>query len=259
MSLTDFIKQNQPQSNGLLTCARYAFMPNRLQYCGGPNNEELFAYNTENVSDPGLSALLKEFQTLFPYLKLIAESNKIKDVFDARIVEAYWLGNELLENVSMKRLYSHFVDGLHLKKKLQPKDLELLMGKIPRGAIPHHCFHVLNIYFRTGHLAVPHTLESMDSCRIGWGKVKKISENDLIVETQRLVYENNRLKLSETIDKNISFKLLHKSFLQNPTIGDNISYHWGWACDKITEKQKTNLKKYTQACLDIANGLTKLN
>ncbi|KKQ79565.1 MAG: hypothetical protein UT02_C0031G0012 [Parcubacteria group bacterium GW2011_GWC2_38_7] len=133
------------------------------------------------------------------------------------------------------------------------------MGKIPQGAIPHHCFHVLNVYFRTGHIAVANTIESMDSCRIGWGKIKKVNDNYLIVKTQQLTHQDNKLILSEEIDKTIAFKLLSKSFVNAPQVGDIISYHWGWACDKITPKQAFNLKKYTQACLDIANGLTKLN
>jgi len=234
-------------------------MPNKLQYCGGPNNEELFAYNVEHISDPGLSALLKEFQTLYPYLKLIAEANKIKDCFDERVVEAYWIGNELLDNISMKRLYAHFIDNLQLKKKLTPREFNLLVGKIPRGAIPHHCFHVLNVYFRTGHLAVPHTINSMDSCRIGWGKVKSIEGDYLNIETQTLSHSNNKLMLKENAEKKVLFKLLNKSFIKTPQLDNLITYHWDWACEIITSQQAYNLKKYTQACLDIANGTMELN
>ena len=247
------IKQS-PQNNGLLMCARYAFMPNKLQYCGGPNNNELFAYNTENITDPGLNQLLQEFQTLFPYLKLIAEANRIKDPFDYSVVEAYWLGNNLLDNVPLNRLYYHFIDNLSLKKKLTPRDFEILVGKIPQGAIPHHCFHVLNIYFRTGHLAVPHTLLSMDSCRINWGKIIKVEDTEIVVETQKLNYSNNKLQLEPDKQK-VLYKLLNKSFISNPHEQDLVSFHWGWVCEKISKNQMLNLKKYTQACLDIANNI----
>ncbi len=255
MSLSDEKKlELSAQNNGLLMCARYAFMPNKLQYCGGPNNNELFAYNIENTTDPGLNKLLKEFQTLFPYLKLISEANRIKDPFDYSVVEAYWIGNKLLDNVPLNRLYHHFIDNLSLKKKLTPRDFEILVGKIPQGAIPHHCFHVLNIYFRTGHLAVPHTLTSMDSCRINWGKIIKIEDTEVTVETQRLNYYDNKLTLIPHTQK-VLYRLLNKSFISSPKEQELVSFHWGWVCEKISSHQVLNLKKYTQACLDIANNI----
>jgi len=67
---------------GLLKCARYAFSPNKLKYCGPVDkNFELFSYLTEKVEDQGLEELLDDFAVMYPYLKLIAEENGIKDVF----------------------------------------------------------------------------------------------------------------------------------------------------------------------------------
>src|SRR3989339_2253793 len=133
------------QLDGSLLAARYAFMPNKLRYCGGDSNSELFAYTANNQSDAGLQAMLKEFETMFPYLRLIAEANKILDPFNYKVVESYWIGNELLENVSMNNFYRYLVDEQKLKKKFKPAILEKVFGKIPVGAKPHHGFHVLNI------------------------------------------------------------------------------------------------------------------
>src|SRR3989344_7978965 len=98
--------------DGILRCSRYSFGPNRLHYCGPDVNAELQAEIEAANPNPHLVAILREFKTLFPYLKLIASANNIVDPFDARVVEAYWLGNELLENVGRDRLRQFLVDEI---------------------------------------------------------------------------------------------------------------------------------------------------
>src|SRR5690242_8930075 len=71
--------------------ARYAFMPNRLAYCGPNDNRALFDYCIAGVTDSGLRGLLRKFTGAMPYLQLIAECNAIPDPLDARVIEAYWL------------------------------------------------------------------------------------------------------------------------------------------------------------------------
>ena len=44
---------------GSLRFIRYAFMPNRLRYCGGDENRSLFEYGIENAIDGGLNPLLR--------------------------------------------------------------------------------------------------------------------------------------------------------------------------------------------------------
>ena len=48
---------------------------------------------------PGAVADRRGFEGAYPYLELIASENGIADPLDARVVEAYWLGNDLLEHV----------------------------------------------------------------------------------------------------------------------------------------------------------------
>lgn len=238
--------------NGLVYCAQYAFPPNSLGYCGPPKNTDLKEYTEEGITDKGLIGILSRFETLYPYLTLIAHENGIKDPFDPRVVEAYWLGNALLTNITQKQIYAHFAEALSLKKKLKPKDFEWLMGKIPQGSLPTHSFHVLNIFTRTGHHATDHTIETMDNCRIGWGKIIRnpesgSKENDSIkVETQPLILQNGKLALGKPIMKTI---LLLNKKLQ----GTYISFHWNIACDALSLKQVRNLQTYTQIAIDLAN------
>ena len=239
------------QLDGALLAARYAYMPNRLKYCGGDDNSELFAYASHQESDQGLREMLKEFATMFPYLKLIAEANRIPDPFDYRVVEAYWLGNELLNNVSMKGFYRHMTDSQQLKKQLKPELAEKVFGKLTLGAKPHHSWHVINIPKRTGYYPVAHTLHTMDECRISWGRMKndyqpqkKLTEK-IVIEYQPLEVIDNSLVLGQARDREVWLANDDKSFVPDLKAGDYVSIHWGWICDVLTERQKNNLEKWT--------------
>lgn len=249
------------QLNGAILAARYAFMPNKLRYCGGDKNSALFDYVASSVSDGGLNELLAEFSTMYPYLRLIAGANKILDPFDYKVVEAYWLGNDLLYNVEMKNFYRYMIDEQKLKKNFKPKLLEKVFGKIPLGAKPHHSWHVFNIPKRTGHYPVEHTLKTMDKCRIAAAKVKSQKSkvegnfsNQLIVEYQPLVIENNQLKLGEMIEKPVWWTIGDKNFIPDIKTGDYVSIHWDWVCDRLTSDQFNNLTKWTQHNLNLTNS-----
>jgi hypothetical protein len=84
---------------GLLLFGRYAYAPNRLGYCGPADHQSLFGYLTEGRVDTGLAQLARRFDGAYPYLLLIARANRLDDPFDPRVVEAYWIGNALLERV----------------------------------------------------------------------------------------------------------------------------------------------------------------
>lgn len=248
------------QLDGALLSARYAFMPNKLRYCGGDDNKELFGYVTEKQSDNGLKELLKEFATMYPYLRLIADANKIIDPFNYKVVEAYWIGNDLLNNVGMSNFYNYMVDKQQLKKTFKPKTAELIFGKIPLGAKPHHSWHVFNIPKRTGHFPIEHTLETMDKCRIGWGKIEKIEnlgQGELIkkitIDYKPLVIRENKVELGSEISKEVWIEFDNKSFIVAPQVGKWVSIHWEWACDYLTDEQVQNLEKWTLYNLRLAN------
>ena len=264
------------QLDGALLAARYAFMPNKLRYCGGDKNSEIFGYVSENVSDQGLKDLLAEFATMYPYLKLIASANKIANPFDYQVVEAYWLGNDLLNNVDMKNFYRYLVDEQKLKSQFKPKLLEKAFGKIALGAKPHHSWHVFNIPKRTGHYPIEHTLKTMDQCRIAAAKIKKTKPkapfqgktsrrlpfrenqkteliNKIIVDYQPLVIKDNKLILGDWLEKEVWSELNDKSFIKAPKVGDWVSIHWDWACDYLTTTQLNNLQKWTKYNLALVN------
>lgn len=253
----DFLRYYFAVMDGLLTCARYSFAPNYYKYCGPDANRSIADYLKEGVSDPGLSAYLSEFAVLYPYLKLIAEENGIADPFDSRVVEAYWVGNDLLEHVGMKSFAQHLLYEQHLKRKLSPKKLKWIIEKVPKGAKLHHSFHVFSIFTRTGHQAVEHTIDSMDQCMIGWGKVIekskfKSQKSKVQLKTQRLVYKDGKLHLKDGVVREVMMPV-ENDFGISLKAGDYVTYHWGFVCDRITEAQARKLEYYTNLNLRLAN------
>jgi hypothetical protein len=234
---------------GPLKFIRYGFMPNRLQYCGGPENETLLGYAIEGVVDPGLPPLLRLFTGALPYLQLIARSNGIADPFDDRVVEAYWLGNELLEGVEARRLYDSLRE--RFAKQLSPRLLDLVANKAPAGAHPHHSFHVLDVHSHAGE--IDHSLETMDNCRISWGLVTEVNGADLRVERDPLQISNGKLELGPPRAESALRQVDGKGFVDDAAPGDWVSLHWGWVCEVLDERRRLNLERWTRYHLRLAN------
>jgi len=235
--------------DGTIKFARYAFMPNKLGYCGGDDNRTLFDYCAATHTDPGLIIILQKFEAAYPYLKLIASSNHIPDAFDARVVEAYWLGNELLDRVDLTQFYNSLRE--RFAKRLNPKTLGHLLSKPPLGARPFHNFHVFDVHSHTGMLG--HSLETMENCRIGWGRVKEMEATNLVVEHQPLVLECGKLKLGKPREKRVLRQLNGTGFITDCQIGAFVSFHWDWACEMLSPRQVQNLERYTRYHLELAN------
>jgi len=239
--------------DGILRCSRYAFGPNRLHYCGPDANREIFSYIQEEASDKGLENLLRAFKTMYPYLRLIAEANAISDPLDERVVEAYWIGNELLETVEKKKFWQNLIESHQMKKRLGAKAFELIGQKIKQGAVPHHSFHVLDIWKRTGHFEREHTPETMDNCCIKWGLVKQIDGPAITAETEPILYKNRRLFLGEPVQKKFIRTLESDTDIEQLKPGDIVTVHWNVICEVITPRQLLMLKKYTLGSIQLAN------
>jgi hydrogenase maturation factor len=234
---------------GSLRFIRYGFMPNQLRYCGGDGNRTLFDYAIAGEVDGEVAPLLRQFTGALPYLQLIARENGIADPFDDRVVEAYWLGNDLLSGVEASRLY----DALRARfeKQLTAKTLELVAGKAPAGAHPHHNFHVFDVHSRAGQLE--HSLLTMDQCRVSWGKVVRIEGPSLVVERQRLVLIGGKLALGAVETVTVARQIDGHGFADAAAPGDWVSLHWGWVCEVIGSDQQERLAAETAWHLRLAN------
>lgn len=234
---------------GTLRFIRYAFMPNRLRYCGGDANRTLFEYGVVQVVDGGLPSLLRTFTGALPYLQLIARANRIADPFDVRVVEAYWIGNDLLQHVEVRQLY----DALRERfgKQLQGRTRDLILGKAPAGARPHHNFHVFDVHARIGQLE--HSLETLDQCRVSWGKVLRVEGAELVVERQELVLYDGKLALAPPQPIHVLRQVEGRGFADAAAPGDFVTLHWGWVCEVIPPAQQARLAYYTNYHMALAN------
>lgn len=238
---------------GIMRCSRYSFGPNRLHYCGPDANKELHDLIESGESNIGLAQILKQFKTLFPYLKYIAHINNIKDPFDSRVVEAYWLGNELLESVEQRTLYRFLTEDLRIKDKLKNKEFHWLEEKIKRGAVPHHSFHVLNIWGQEGHNDSLEILSRMDECRISSGIVMTVKGPEIVVSTEPLIYTAGKFSLGEAALKTLTRQLEAEYDIEQIKLGQTVSIHWSVPCEVITPHQAATLRKYTLKNIAFAN------
>src|SRR4051812_41969824 len=91
---------------GALLFARYAYPPNSLGYCGPAGAEAMLVPGA--TSD--IERRARQFEGAWAYLQLLAECAGLDDPLDERVVEAYWLGNELLDAVSSDLLVGRLTD-----------------------------------------------------------------------------------------------------------------------------------------------------
>lgn len=234
--------------DGLLLFARYAFMPNRLGYCGG-DVRGVFETCAAGETSPDVHAWAEKFEGAYPYLKLIANANDIADPFDARVVEAYWVGNALLNKASLAPLYDSLRE--RFAARLSPKHLDLILGQVPRGAQPFHAFHVLDVCRRTGALA--ENLQTLDSCRISWGQVQSVFNGSLHVAVSPIVFQAGKLALGAPQLRTVTRQVNGRGFVDEVAVGDWVSIHWNWACDILTPRQRLQLEQHTRRSLALAN------
>ena len=239
----------EPPLAGMVRFIRYGFMPNRLRYCGGDENRLLFDHAVEQVVDGGLNQHLKKFTGALPYLQLIARANGIADPFDPRVVDAYWIGNSLLDHVEIRQLHDSLLE--RFGKQLQGRTRDLVLGQAPAGARPHHSFHVLDVHSRVGDFG--QTLPTMDHCRVSWGTVVEVDGGELAVDRVPLVLARGKLMLGDPTRERVMRQIDGRGFVEQAVVGDAVSIHWGWACEVLTQAQYQRLERYTRHHLAIAN------
>jgi Family of unknown function (DUF6390) len=236
---------------GALLAARFSFMPNRLRYCGPEENRAMLDYLAEEYSDRGLEQILSRFAGAFPYYACIAATNGMPDPFDPRVTEAYWIGNELLEQVELVDLYRYLE---RFSGRFPAQLLRSLLRQVPAGTRPHHNFHVFSMPVRTGHQENPYSLETMDECRVSWGRVVAIDGDHLLVERQPLRFAGEDLTLGQPEPRSVFRRFDGKAVVTDISPGDVVAIHWGCACQKLTTKQLRYLTHYTRHHLALANA-----
>ena len=239
--------------DGVLRCSRYAFGPNRLHFCGPDANREIWDYVNDGFTDFGLQKLLQGFEALYPYLIHIATQSGISDPFDPRVVEAYWLGNNLLRRIEKRALHRHLTDTFRLQDKYPGKPFRDLETRIGEGLLPNHNHHVLNVPHAMRGATAEGDVSFMDSCRVSWGQVKAVSGPSITVEYEPLWRVGDTLTLGEPIQKKLVRRLEADYDFDMLTPGQYVSIHWDIPCEIITPQEVAKLRRHTFEAIHLAN------
>ena len=230
---------------------RYAYPPNVLGYCGPADSDTLVHYGAAGVVDTGLIQLARGFSGAWPYLELIAGATGIRDPLDRRVVEAYWVGNRLLDSVDVTTI------GNSMEERFRPRTgrgFPHLMESVLAGALPHHSFQVFCVYPWLSMLGDErvgtHALHVLDRCRIRWGQVVSVHEDQVVVRSRALRMAGPVLGFAEP---DVEKAAIAAGFGPRVSEGDWVSLHWDWVCDRLTTTALTRLRRYTARQLDIVN------
>lgn len=244
-------------ADGAVVFARFAYPPNELGYCGPDAGTELLERVAAGASGPQLRGLAQGFAGAWPYLELIAHANAIADPLDRRVVEAYWIGNGLLERVGTRAFADSLSTRFHPVMRLG-RERGRLLDPLAVGAVPHHGFHVFGVYpwaglLRTGRIDEP--LHVLDRCRVRWGRIEAIDGDEVVVASRPLRWVHGRLELGVSRLENAIAARSGQRLAPWLRQGDWCALHWGWVCQPLTRAQLGALRYYTRRQLAAVNAV----
>jgi hypothetical protein len=243
------------RQSGALRFARYAYPPNVLGYCGPDASGQLLDQVRAGVDDGDLRRLARGFEGAWPYLELIAHEHGIADPLDARVVEAYWVGNDLLAGVPTRLL------GDSLESRFRDRAgpaFSRLVAPVPAGALPHHSFHVFGVYpwvglLRQGQVDAP--LRILDRCRVRWGEVLAVGGGLATVRFRPLTWDGRRLGLGDPVEEQAMVSTVDGGLAGAVAPGDLVSLHWDWVCERLDRRTLAALRSHTLRQLAIVNAM----
>ncbi len=238
---------------GPVLFARYAYAPNSHGYCG-PNDHAAFFEHGIVGDERGLRAMSAQFAGAWPYLQLIAESLGLDDPLDPRVVEAYWVGSPDLDRVSTRAVGNSIEERFRFRTG---PGFGHLTESVLAGGVPHHSFAVFCIYPWTGLLSdgrkADHALTVLDQCRIRWGKVLAVQGDQMVVESTPLTWDGHLLGFGDRMVESVTSSLGGVSLADPLEVGDWVSMHWDWVCDRLTKRQVHHLRAFTARHLRVVN------
>jgi GNAT superfamily N-acetyltransferase len=233
-------------AEGARLAARFSLPTNRLDYCGPRDASDLFLRAIADGSDiRAASDALLRFEALVPYLRAIARKHGL-DPLDAAVVEAYWVGNELLEDFRREDFAAILRDfrGRGLPDAL----VRRLLARLPETPLPHHAFHVAFVGVGAVTGKVETTVANMDLCRPSWAVVREVRGDGLVARRRPLEARDGRIRLgAERLD---TFPR-EDALVPGVRPGDVVGIHWGLPVIVLTPAQADRLRAYTERALDL--------
>jgi hypothetical protein len=227
---------------GALLFARYAYPPNELGYCGPPGASAMLRASADEIARRARS-----FDGAWAYLEFLAGVAGVDDPLDESVVEAYWIGNSLLD------------DGppVELVEFLRPRFAGQIGGTWAEAgdrAVAHHSFHVFEVYpwaallRKTGN---PTAASVLDRCRIRTGVVRAVHGDAATVECRPLEWDGVALSAGPPRAEEV------QSLLSGLTPGDRVALHWDWICDAIDDDQAARIEAQERRQLTLVPSLCR--
>lgn len=239
--------------DGTLVAACFALPPNSRSYCGKPSFRSALRAFLASPSAKNrrlLQGEIRSFTAHYSYLRLIGRKSGL-DPFDARVAEAFWLGNSLLSKVKRKDLQRIVLCNFTGPGLLSEKRAGKLADGMPDGFVAHHSFHALYLHTITGVIA--QSLKNADSCRVSWGRVLFARGSKALVKSQRLAKKGGRLVLIPAVRK-VRLSCAGIRLIPRLEKGDMVACHWGVAVMKISNRQMRGLERATERNAAAANS-----
>ena len=226
----------------LQLAARFSLPPNSLGYCGSDSAPaKLIKCVTDGVYD-GVEEELSKFIVLNPYLKTISQIID-QPIFSYPVIEAYCLGNNelkkakiehyglLLDNFSAQGVPSWLVEEL----KLTP----------PNVFIPFHLFQVLHVGVGRASGSVPYNIETINNCMIRWGRVQKITGDEVVVKLKSL----RDIRIKYELTNLLSTITTGTKLVPQVKVGNVIAVHWNQIIKTLEPREEQNLAFWTNQVL----------
>lgn len=226
--------------SGAALFARYAFPPNELGYCGPDGAQVLLEQGLEGSDGEEIARRARLFDGAWPYLEIIAAAAGLDDPLDSRVVEAYWIGNELLELVDPAACAAELRSTFRgqVTSRLDTTD----------SAAAHHSFHVFAVYpwvSMLGRGKDAAALSILEQCRIRWGTVTGVDGERATVVTEPLTVVNGALGFGAPRDESVRWSAGGSSLVRDLVEGDLVSLHWDWVCDRLDADRVAALQHWS--------------
>ncbi|MBN1162881.1 hypothetical protein JXA34_04030 [Patescibacteria group bacterium] len=235
------------QTKTLQLLSRFALPPNSLGYCGKDSAvEKLKKCITSGVCD-AVEKEISKFIVLYPYLKTISEISN-RDVFDYKVVECFWLGNDLVKRAKPKH-YDLLIKNFSSQGVLESV-IEDLRINTPKVFLPFHLFQVLHIGVGKCSGSVPFNMDSVNNCMIRWGEVEKITKSHVLVNLYSLTVKKGCYHIIKKREK-FSFD---PEIIKGVKLGDMVSVHWRVPNKILEEEEIKNLEHWSCKTVEFINS-----
>jgi hypothetical protein len=215
--------------------ARYAYPPNELGYCGPPGAAAML--DQEAVAD--IERRARGFEGAWVYLELLAEAAGHGDPLAEEVVEAYWVGGDLLAVLPPDLLLGRLEDRF----RGQPGGTWRFAS---RHASAHHSFQVFEVYpwaalLRQGRPPGP-ALDVLDRCRVRTGEVVAVTGERVTVRSSRLAWDGSSVTVSDDVVETARWAVAGRSLIDAPAPGDVVALHWDWVCEVVSRDQARRIR-----------------